>query len=449
MRKLNSNKIFAALICALFCCMANDVFAQAIPVTVGQDKNGNWHMYRNGEVYYIKGVGGNENLEKAVEIGANSFRTWNIDNAGEILDKAQSLGLTVMMGLWVQHERHGFDYNNTEKVQQQLDYFRQEVMKYKDHPALLAWGVGNEVDLFYTNTKVWYAVNDIAAMIHEVDPNHPTVTVTAGYDTTETRLIMERAPNIDIYGINTYGDIGIVYDNIRTTKWDKPYIIAEWGPNGHWEVQKTTWGAPVEQSSSEKALSYKNRYLNSIERDSEKCIGSYVFLWGQKQETTSTWYGLFDEKGASSQAIDELQRLWTKQEPDNVAPVMNSLTLNEMNKGDAILLQPDNKYFAVADVYDADNDKLKYHYEIISESQDIKAGGDAESRPPSVKGLAMHKKKNTLQFRAPMQEGAYRLFFYAYDGNNHYAYQNIPFYVLPAGEGDEGRLVTFKKATLE
>ena len=47
---------------------------------------------------------------------------------------------------------------------------REEVLKYKDHPALLAWGIGNELNLQYKNPKVWNAVNDIAKMIHEVDP---------------------------------------------------------------------------------------------------------------------------------------------------------------------------------------------------------------------------------------------------------------------------------------
>ena len=66
----------------------------------------------------------------------------------------------------------------------------------------MMWSIGNEVDLFYSNTKVWDVVQDIAEMIHEVDPNHPTNTVTAGLDAKELELIMDRAPDIDIYGIN-------------------------------------------------------------------------------------------------------------------------------------------------------------------------------------------------------------------------------------------------------
>ena len=45
-------------------------------------------------------------------------------------------------------KRYGFDYDNESKVKAQLDYFTEVVKTYKDHPALLLWGVGNEVDLF-------------------------------------------------------------------------------------------------------------------------------------------------------------------------------------------------------------------------------------------------------------------------------------------------------------
>jgi hypothetical protein len=448
----NSNRFFCiyfSFIVVLTIIINSALFAQVIPVSVTQDASGNWQLMRGGKPFYVKGVGGFDNLDKAVEIGANSIRTWGSDNAGEILDKAQEKGLTVLLGLWMQHERHGFDYNNKEKVQQQLDYFTEVVIKYKDHPALLAWGVGNEVDLFYTNTNVWYAVNDVAAMIHKHDSNHPTMTVTAGLDTVETRLIIERAPHIDIYGINTYGDIGNVYDKIRTTNWNKPYMITEWGPSGHWEVQKTIWGAPIEQSSSEKALSYNERFIHFIQKDNEKCIGSYVFLWGHKQETTSTWYGLFDEHGYASEAVDVLQTFWTGKKPENSAPSVHSVSLNNKQKGDTIFIEPYSICIATALVNDADNDKLIYNWDIVLESQDIKAGGDVESRPTSIKGLKQKRKKGNVTFRAPDQEGAYRLFFYVYDNQGHYAYLNIPFYVLPASpDKKQGPAIAFKKASL-
>ncbi|MFM7726132.1 MAG: hypothetical protein ACKO7B_05495, partial [Flavobacteriales bacterium] len=118
-------------------CLAS---AQPSQVEVKTNAQGEYRLYRDGVEYYVKGGGGSEQWDELARIGGNSVRTWSTDNAKEVLDKAHSLGLTVMMGLWMQHERHGFDYDDQPKVKAQLEYFRKIVMDIKDHPALLFWG---------------------------------------------------------------------------------------------------------------------------------------------------------------------------------------------------------------------------------------------------------------------------------------------------------------------
>jgi hypothetical protein len=406
-------------------------FAQAVKVEVKQ-VDGNWQLFRGGEPYYIKGAGGLGYMEEVVERGGNSIRTWSVDDAQEVLDKAHELGLTVMMGLWVQHERHGYDYDNEAANKAQLEYFTKMVKKHKDHPALLMWSIGNEVDLFYSNTKVWNVVQEIAKMIHEVDPNHPTNTVTAGLDEKEVALIMENAPDIDIYAINTYGEVGIIRDKIRASGWTGPYIIAEWGPNGHWEVAKTKWSAPIEQTSREKADSYFERYNTHIYPDQEMCIGSYVFLWGQKQETTATWYGLFSNGGQSSEVLDVVEKSWKGEWPANRAPSLDSLSLDDQQKGEDIYLIAEEMYAANIFVTDDSDDKLKYDYKIYPESTNTKAGGDLEKEPPAMTGLIKKNDgKGTVNFKAPKEEGPYRLFVYVNDSEDRLAYANIPFFVNP------------------
>lgn len=428
MKSVLNNK--ALIIFTLLLLQTLGAFAQAIKVEV-KNINGDWELYRGGEPYYIKGAGGQVYLEKLVEIGGNSIRTWSLENAKKYLDEAHSLGLTVTMGLWVQHERHGFDYDDTIAVQKQLEYFTRKVREFKDHPALLMWGVGNEVDLFYSNTRVWNAVQDIAAMIHREDPNHPTTTVTAGYDSTETALIIANAPDIDIYGVNTYGDLKRAVDDMKRFGWNGAYIIAEWGPNGHWETAKTKWGAPIEQTSSEKADSYEKRndYINA---DSLKCLGSYVFLWGQKQETTATWYGMFSKSGESTESVDRLHQNWRKTNPVNQSPkIIDFALLDGDERLRSNIVVAGERYIVKGNFIDPDGDKLKIDWQIISESTDVKSGGDAESAPPSIPGLIKSKSKNTMEFVAPKKEGAYRVFVFAYDRNGHMAYFNIPFYVKP------------------
>jgi len=55
----------------------------------------------DNQPYYVKGVGGTVHLPLAAKIGANSIRTWGIDDAQKILDEAHKYGLTVMLGMWL------------------------------------------------------------------------------------------------------------------------------------------------------------------------------------------------------------------------------------------------------------------------------------------------------------------------------------------------------------
>jgi len=52
----------------------------------------------------------------------------------------------VTMGIEVERERHGFDYDNAEEVNKQLERIRKEVLELKDHPALMIWAIGNELN---------------------------------------------------------------------------------------------------------------------------------------------------------------------------------------------------------------------------------------------------------------------------------------------------------------
>lgn len=403
-------------------------FSTAQTSKVEVQKNGeNWELLLNGEPYYVKGAGGQVHLDLLVESGGNSIRTWSYEGAQELLDEAYEKGVTVTLGLWLGHERHGFDYNDEWAIKGQTESFREVILKYKDHPALLMWGVGNEMDLFYTNHKMWNAVEDIAAMIHELDPNHPTMVVTAGLDVAEVQLIQEMAPSIDILGINTYGDIVNVPKNIKLFQWDKPYLITEWGPNGHWEVAQTSWGVSIEQTAHEKAATYEERY-QIIQDAADWCMGSYVFLWGQKQEYTNTWYGLFTESNMPTEAIDNLAYGWSGEWPENRSPQLLKLELDGKNGYDNIYLESGKMYEAKADVLDEDGDEITYKWEIVKESTDKKAGGDVEEKPEALDGLIQKGNRPEITFKTPTQSGAYRLFIYATDGEKM-TYGNWPFYV--------------------
>ncbi|MGY2132109.1 glycoside hydrolase family 2 TIM barrel-domain containing protein [Hymenobacter sp. HD11105] len=404
--------------------------AQTGPIKVEfKQVNGRYELLRAGQPYFIKGAGGGQFPERIKACGGNSIRTWATNDADKVLADANKHGLTVMMGLYVTPERQGFDYNNPQAVAEQLQMLRAEVVKYKDNPALLFWGIGNELNLEYTNPKVWDAVQQIAQMIHEVDPNHPTSTVLAGLNQKEVDFIKAKCPAVDILGINTYAGLAAIPQQVHDTGWTGPYVVAEWGPTGHWESPVTPWKASVEETSSQKAAVYQSRYEAFIAKAKTQCLGTYVFLWGQKQERTPTWYGLFTEDGKESEVVDVMQYLWSGKWPQNRAPHLGGFLLDGKQATDNIYLQPGQSYPVATTVTDPNKDPLTYRYELLPESTDLKSGGDRESRPAAIPGLIPADAKGQTKLTAPTQEGAYRLFVYAYDGHDNVATANIPFYV--------------------
>ncbi|MEM6723337.1 MAG: glycoside hydrolase family 2 TIM barrel-domain containing protein [Bacteroidota bacterium] len=397
--------------------------------TIVQTEDG-YQLHVNGAPFFVKGAGiHNGNLEALARHGANAVRTWSTENGKAVLDQAHALGLKVMMGIWVQLERHGFDYDNPIAVGRQLDQIRKEVLALKDHPALMLWGIGNEMNLQSTNPKVWNAVNDISEMIHELDPDHLTTTSLAGLDQTDIDLIKQRAPDLDFICLQLYGPMDHLPDIIEGSGYDGPLMVTEWGATGYWEVPTTSWGAPIENNSSKKADLYLSRYQNGILTQTKQIMGSFVFLWGQKQERTPTWFGMFLPDGKETESVDVMHYVWNNQWPENRTPRLVDFSLDGKKALDDIKLNPTNDYSAKVLIRDPDQDVLNYIWEIREESTSTKSGGDTEYIPAVIEGLFSSTADSTVTFRAPTKPGAYRLFIYVEDGQNHAAHANIPFFV--------------------
>lgn len=395
--------------------------------------NGNYQLLIDNKPFYIKGAGLEfRKISALAKHHANSFRTWQTDNGKqsgkEVLDAAQKYGLMVTMGIEMGRERHEFDYNDEGAVKAQKERIKKEVLELKDHPALMIWAIGNELNLRATNPKVWDAVNDISKMVHEIDPNHLTTTPLAGISQQDVDYIKERCPDIDILSVQLYGKIVELPKMLKDYNFTGPYIITEWGATGHWEVPLTTWGAPIEENSTVKAANYLKRYKTVIEKDTTQCLGSYVFLWGQKQERTPTWYGMFLEDGKETESVDVMHYIWNNEWPENRTPQIESFTLNNKTAYDNVIAESGKEISALIKVTDFENDDITYSWEILPESTNLKDGGDKEERPEKIDMEIETNQNGILKFKAP-KPGAYRLFVYAYDGHDHAATANIPFKV--------------------
>jgi hypothetical protein len=282
---------------------------------------------RDGQPYFIKGAGGKQRLAELAACGGNSIRTWGTDHIQPILDEAHSNGLSVTVGYWVGHERHGFNYNDPAAVKEQMDKARAAVLRYKDHPALLMWCMGNEMEGDGKNPAIWKAINDLAKMCKEVDPNHPVMTVIAELGEPKVKMFNEHCPDVDVLGLNTYGGVQSIGERYRKQGGVKPYVVTEFGPPGQWEIPVLPIGTISEFNSTKKAEWYRNAYRDGIEAERPLCLGSYVFIWGFKQEATATWYGLFLKDGARLGAVESMIDAWGGAPPTNRCPTIGDLVI--------------------------------------------------------------------------------------------------------------------------
>ena len=398
------------------------------------------HKYQltvDGEPFYIKGAGldlGIDNIKSLASHGGNAFRTWRVENGErsglEILNEAHQHGLMVCMGLEVARERHGFDYDDKKAVAQQQALIKQDILALKDHPALLMWGIGNELNLRHTNPKVWDAVNDLSKMIHEIDPNHPTTTMLAGAEPADIKLVAKRCTDVDLLSVQVYGEIDQLPRFLSESEFKGAYTVSEWGATGHWESPCTDWKRPIEANSSEKAESYKERYLNYIAADTAQCIGSFVFLWGQKQERTPTWYGVFLENGLRLGAAQVMQSLWAGKNQEHLAPIISSLTVDGSTAADSVHLKQGKTYSALLSIDTQSDPALSYRWEIMREvDKDVESdGGDFEPTPEVVWQQSSAETSNQVEFVAP-DAGEYRLYAYAQDRHGSAATANVPILV--------------------
>ncbi|MES2657901.1 MAG: glycoside hydrolase family 2 TIM barrel-domain containing protein [Verrucomicrobiota bacterium] len=426
-KRFSRISLFAAL-------LLSQAFAEPPSVVaIKQDAEGKFTLLRDGKPYIIHGVGGSAHLKDLAKHGGNSIRTWGIGSLEEkvdgvpLLDYCQSLGISVTAGIWIGHVRHGFNYSDEAQLKKQRDTVREAARKYRGHPALLMWGLGNEMEGPESDgrdPKIWKELNVLAGILKEEDPHHPVMTVIAGAGATKVKGILDHYPNIDVLGVNAYAGASGAARAVKQAGWKKPFVLTEFGPLGHWEVPKTSWNAPIEPSSRTKAASYYAT-MSLLNENSDICLGSYAFLWGQKQEVTSTWYGMFLSSGEKLPTVDAMCYAWTGKWPENRAPRITAIDtpLKETT------VAPGQTLTATAKAEDAESDSMTWEWSVSAESTDRKSGGDAESVPESIKDCVVSQQGETVNLKTPAKPGNYRLFVIVRDGKGGASADNTPFRV--------------------
>ncbi len=245
----------------------------------------------DGEPFYIKGVCWNpvtkgeshpggldylgtveEDARLMREAGINVVRTYApiIDN--DVLDVLYENGIYVINTVYS---------NGGSSVTSASSY----VNMVKDHPAILMWSIGNEWnynglynDMTFNEAKD--RVNEVAALIQDIDIYHPVATV---YGHVPTGATINDMPDIDIWGLNMYSGLtfGSVFDVWEMTSY-KPMFIAEYGA----DAWNTSTGQLDEDAQAE-----ATRILTELIMENSSVLDSdNVSIGGTIFEFTDEWW---------------------------------------------------------------------------------------------------------------------------------------------------------------
>jgi len=425
--------------------------------------NGNWELLVDGKPYEIKGItfGYDSDIDnydthfKDLKfLGVNTIRTWATgNNTNKLLDAAHENGMKVMVGIWMRHGRHGmedddsFNYlENTKGKEAMYINALNIVDAYKNHPAVLTWGIGNEV---YLNTatdeeKIAYSqlLERICSTIKKKDPRHPITSVEAwtfGLDWWQKYV-----PSLDIYGLNSYGPgANLLANELDKKGVDKPYILTEFGATGEWDIKQEINGVKAEPSDNQKYDAIANGYKNWIQNKPAN-LGVFVFHYANGSDFIAPW--LFTHyKNMTRPQYWAIREAYTGNKPINAVPEIKTLELpdSKFKSGTWIPVQ--------LDVLDLENDILN-----VSFSYNQRTG--SRIRRDQIHTLEYRGEiKNGFEIQLPKEDGAIKVYAIVKDTYNNVGIAStgiivmddtaknrkylvpkvsLPFYVYKDGEDD-------------
>ncbi len=243
----------------------------------------NGYLFDQSKLYYIKGVCyhpvsiGNmartfERLEDDLvlmrEAGINTIRVYEPIDDLAVLDAIYRAGIKVIMGF-------GYDQNGFFDLLSgtYLDY----VKRYKNHPAILFWELGNEYNYhpewFGGTLDNWYKIlAEAVDAIHYEDSNHP---VASAHGEVPEDEVLNKLDKIDLWGLNVYrwDESYKAVEEFRRRS-NKPVYFSELGADSYMTVSKFGYNKGPNQKAQADAT---EKILKAVMIPKPPSMGVVVF----------------------------------------------------------------------------------------------------------------------------------------------------------------------------
>ncbi|MBU2541816.1 MAG: hypothetical protein KJ593_07955 [Candidatus Omnitrophica bacterium] len=241
------------------------------------------------------------------DMGVNAIRIYqpgpDIERTKEIINYFyEEFGIRTIMGHWIGFWQGTYpDYDNSEFRQSVKRDCLAMVNELKDTEGILLWVLGNENNFSFgkqrlrlwsslrldeikdpykkrqAKAKVYYKfINEIAACIKDIDPDHPVALGNGGIDFIETAK--EHSSHVDILACSIYSgkSFGRLFSRVKDL-WGKAFFISEFGSD--------SFNAHTKQPDEDMQTQFIISEWKEIERNlagasgEGNCLGGVVFEW--------------------------------------------------------------------------------------------------------------------------------------------------------------------------
>lgn len=388
-----------------------------------------WELTVNGHPFYIKGVACNDGLVDGVdylkmvaETGANAVRVYG-DVTDEYLNLAQRYGLMVNVGFWTDAVRsHStISYRDNAYTRSQREAALAYVRRFKNHPSVLSWTLGNETFIFSEPEQEREAYGaflaDLVKAVHKEDPYHPIV-----YSSSYTRdlpYLKRFVPDIDIVGVNVTGGAGPAVAWVERNGFDKPVIVSEFAPLGAWEMRKDPNNMPYDPFDHMKADLYRSSW-RQMQANPKSCIGGFAFVLGAfRNQDSLTWYNMnYGELKRSG--FWTVRELYTGEKPVNAPPKISAFSVSPIEH-----LAAGSRTHVHTEVMKMTDSPLTYDYMVTNIANDPLIVEKPIFFPTDPKSST----PGDADVKVPEKPGTYRIYVGVKDNHGNIAIANRTIHV--------------------